>query len=259
VKPTYARGNVKLYLADCRAVLPELEAGSVGSVVTDPPWELSDSQVEIRGNGVGPVYQKSTTLKRGTVGEFDASVIGLCQDVCEGDCLFLAGYKELADLINACRGYRGTFVWHKPNAPPAAFYPARIDVSFIVWTAKKSALYGHQHWKSMVFRVNFPQAGCFAEERIVDENGKAIHPCQGPLSLYRQLIEPLQEPILDCYLGSGTSGVAAVCAGKAFVGVEHEERYFSIACKRIDAAFESFALYEPVPQAVQGTMFPEGR
>ena len=42
--------------------------------------------------------------------------------------------------------------------------------------------------------------------------------------------------VLDCFMGSGTTGVAAVSAGREFIGIERKPKYFDIACKRIDDA-----------------------
>ena len=240
-------GSVRLILGDCIQVLPTLSG--IDCVVTDPPWELAKGQIEIRGTGVAPARQASKTLSRGAVGQFDVKVIELLQDICDGDCLFFAGYRELADLIKACRHYRGTFAWHKPNGAPAAFYPAKMDLSFIVWSAKKSVLYGYQHWPSMVFSFPFPQAGCMAVERYVDSTFKAIHPCQGPLRLYEALIHPMLDgcTVLDCYFGTGTTGVACIRTGRRFIGIEIEPKYFDIAVQRCKAELERFPLFEPKP------------
>jgi len=51
--------------------------------------------------------------------------------------------------------------------------------------------------------------------------------------------------VLDAYMGSGTTGVAAVKMGRAFTGIERERKYFDIACERIEAAY------------AQGKLFPE--
>ena len=47
---------------------------------------------------------------------------------------------------------------------------------------------------------------------------------------------PQAETILDPFMGSGTTGVAAVQTGRKFIGIEIEPKYFDIACKRIQAA-----------------------
>ncbi len=64
---------------------------------------------------------------------------------------------------------------------------------------------------------------------------KKEHPTQKPTLLMRWCIEQLPKAasILDPFMGSGTSGVAAVQAGCHFVGIEIEPKYFEIACRRI--------------------------
>ena len=65
------------------------------------------------------------------------------------------------------------------------------------------------------------------------------HPTQKPLKLMKWCIEQAKgnpETILDPFMGSGTTGVAAVQMGRSFIGIEREEKYFQIACKRIEDA-----------------------
>ncbi len=233
MKPYYDHDGITIYHGDCHEVLPGL--GGVDLILTDPPWELSGSQVEIRGKGVGKVRQKSNSLEKGSIGYFDVDVVKACQEAATHDCLFLAGFKELPALTSACDPLRGVFAWHKPNGTPAAVFPAKMDLSFIVWTGRKSLLYGHQHWPSMVFSVPFPSAGCMASERFVDATGKAVHPAQGPLALYRQLLRPFPPGlmVLDCYMGTGTTLRAAKDAGCRAVGIEIEERYCELAARRL--------------------------
>jgi DNA modification methylase len=59
--------------------------------------------------------------------------------------------------------------------------------------------------------------------------------------------------IADCFMGSGTTGVAAVQMGRDFIGVEREPKYFDIACRRIEQAYKQRPLFEaePAPQPVQ--------
>ena len=66
----------------------------------------------------------------------------------------------------------------------------------------------------------------------------AVHPTQKPLALMKWCIEQAGNPetILDPFMGSGTTGVAAVQMGRKFIGIEREQKYFDIACKRIEDA-----------------------
>ena len=62
------------------------------------------------------------------------------------------------------------------------------------------------------------------------------HPTQKPVLLLERVLEayPTNQSILDCYMGSGTTGVACMNLGRKFIGIEIEQKYFDIACERID-------------------------
>jgi site-specific DNA-methyltransferase (adenine-specific)/modification methylase len=64
------------------------------------------------------------------------------------------------------------------------------------------------------------------------------HPTQKPVKLMRWCLDliPEAETILDPFMGSGTTGVAALHAGRAFIGIERDPSYFEIACRRIREA-----------------------
>ena len=64
------------------------------------------------------------------------------------------------------------------------------------------------------------------------------------------------ETILDPFMGSGTTGVAAVQMGRKFIGIEREPKYFDIACKRIEQAQKQVDMFvEPAKPATQGDMW----
>lgn len=58
---------------------------------------------------------------------------------------------------------------------------------------------------------------------------------------------PKAETVFDPYMGSGTTGVAAIQLGRKFIGIERDERYFEIACKRIERAVAQGQLFAPEP------------
>ena len=64
--------------------------------------------------------------------------------------------------------------------------------------------------------------------------------------------------VLDPFLGSGTSGVAAVRQGRRFVGIELDPRYFDIACKRIEAALREPSLFIAPPQPAEQLSILDG-
>jgi site-specific DNA-methyltransferase (adenine-specific) len=68
---------------------------------------------------------------------------------------------------------------------------------------------------------------------------RGLHPTQKPVKLFAYLIKTYSNPgdtVLDCTMGSGTTGVAAKETGRKFVGIEIEDKYFKIACERIRLA-----------------------
>jgi site-specific DNA-methyltransferase (adenine-specific) len=75
------------------------------------------------------------------------------------------------------------------------------------------------------------------------ENRRFCHPSQKPIEVMEWCIPDDCDVILDPYMGSGTTGVAAANLGRRFVGVELEREYFDIACERIDAAYSQGKLF----------------
>jgi len=63
-----------------------------------------------------------------------------------------------------------------------------------------------------------------------------------------------KENVLDPFMGSGTTGVAAIQLGRKFIGIELEPRYFDIACERIENAQRQATLFEPARTAVQESL-----
>ncbi len=88
--------------------------------------------------------------------------------------------------------------------------------------------------------------------------GERYHPMQKPIGLMRWCIESLPEGcshILDPYMGSGTTGIAAVKLGRRFTGIEIDEGYFDIACRRIEAALKEPDLFIEAPKPARQEAF----
>jgi DNA modification methylase len=114
-------------------------------------------------------------------------------------------------------------------------------------------------FSSLVIDVPMPQAGCFAAERILQQgSGKAAHPCQKPVAVVHPFIDRLDaETILDPFMGSGTTLVAAVRLWRKAIGIEIDPHYFDIACRRIAAEYDTLFEQPPVRAEVQAEMFGE--
>jgi site-specific DNA-methyltransferase (adenine-specific) len=240
MKPYYEEAGIVIYHGDAREIPPSLPR--VDLVLTDPPWLASATKLRRVQGGVVP--SESYSLSYGELGEFDPAIVEACVKQADQDCFFFCGYKELGKVIDAASPHRGVFVWYKRNGGRTVAYPAALDVAFIVWAGQKSKLYGFQHWKSSLFDIPVPSAGCMQTERLLQyENGPALHPAQGPLELYTKLLIPFRSQrltVLDVYLGTGTTLVAARNLGLKAIGIEINEAYCEIAAKRLSQGVFDF-------------------
>ena len=87
---------------------------------------------------------------------------------------------------------------------------------------------------------------------VQKENLARQHPCPRPLDQMRRLVETWVRPggvVLDPFMGSGTTGVACVGLGRAFVGIDINLRYFDLACQCIAQAYAQPDLFVSLPPA----------
>lgn len=212
-------GDARLYLGDCMEILPQIE--SVECVITDPPYGINkDGQKRSRGaHGGRKDYEfLGWDGERPSAEAFDMILKA-------GPKHIIWGGNYFADLLPPTMKW---LVWDKGQ---------RINQSDgeLAWTSEQSALR-----ICTMNRVELMQDG-------------AQHPTQKPVRLMSWCIEQMGLPasILDPFMGSGTTGVAAMQLGRAFIGIEREPKYFDIACKRIEQAYaqgQLFAPEQPKPQ-----------
>jgi site-specific DNA-methyltransferase (adenine-specific) len=208
-------GNATLYLGDCRDILPTLD--KVDAVVTDPPYGINLNTDNRRFSG-GNVA--SVTKRGNNIGSANGTrIIG---DEKPFDPTFLLnipgdkiiwGWNNYPDKLprGAC------LIWLKRN--DAAFGSFLSDAE-LAWMSKGHGVYCKRDLSN----------AAIANERV--------HPTQKPVSLMEWCLGfvPKAQTILDPFMGSGTTGVAAVQMGRRFIGIEREPKYFDIACKRIEQA-----------------------
>lgn len=221
-------GRATLYLGDCRDILPTL--GKVDAIVMDPPYMLSDS-------GPGDSHFGMSLNKfdgqdyKAIVSGFDVELIfGLLENVCKPFNLFCFCSNKQISLIMAHHEARGRAttlcVWHKTNAAPFANGVWRGDIEYCI----------HAKDSGAVFVGNAVEKKKVTDHPIVQDTA---HPTVKPLPVVRKYIGICSLPeqtVLDPFVGSGTTGIAAVTMGRNFIGIEKDERYFDIACKRIEDA-----------------------
>lgn len=219
-------GNATLYRGDCMEVLPTLP--KVDAVITDPPYGINENSAKVASRG------KLAAPK--DYGHFDwdkepppASLIDAIVSHARWSALFGGNYFSLPPT--SC-----WLVWDKLNGENDF---ADCELAWTNWPKAVRRL--QWRWNGMIRQGN--------EERF--------HPTQKPLQVMAWVIDlcPKAETILDPFMGSGTTGVAAIQRGKSFIGIEREQSYFDIACRRIEQAQAQAQLFEPeAPKAEQASL-----
>lgn len=250
-------GQVRLICGDCREILPGLPR--VDAVVTDPPYGQRQN-TNVRGawgvravlppgrgsrarKAAGGLHSTGLAVEwpEGIHGDdcaFDPSILlGLASEV-----LIWGAHKFSDQLPAGC-----WLVWDKV---PTGKVRDQGDGE-IAWLNSDQPM--------RIFRLLWDGVCVGAAARHeVTAGQQRVHPTQKPEALMRWCLGFIQgHTILDPFMGSGTTGVAAVKLGRRFIGCEIESRYFDIACRRISEALRQPDLFieQPKPQKQEKMMF----
>lgn len=194
-KPYYDDGKgIVIYCGDCREILPLLEP--VDLVLTDPPYGIGH---KMQG-GTWGAKEKYADFREWDIAP-DALCIDLILESSELQIIWGGNYFALP-------GSRCWLVWDKTNA-----VPTMADVE-LAWTNLDKPA------KRLALPVGVHEFG---------------HPTQKPLKLMSWCLThaPKAQTILDPFMGSGTTLVAAKNLGRRCIGIELEERYCEIAVNRL--------------------------
>lgn len=221
-------GNATLYLGDCSEVLPLLP--KVDALVTDPPYEISAS-----GGGIGGKRQYLTDIRGHIDNGFEIEMLSAFENW-----LVFCGKPQLMDLMMQAtnQGLRWQLrTWNKTNPTPLTNANYLPDTEYMVHAFKTHVWQGKKRW--IVGNV---------------EKSGFDHPTVKPQYV---MLDALQcasnygDTVLDCFMGSGSTGVACMTLGRKFIGVEREPKYFEIACERIEMAQAQATLFEPAARSEQ--------
>lgn len=247
--------DATLYLGDCREILPTVSA--VDAVITDPPYCSGGFSESAKQAAKGMGLRSETIREIGWFTNDNMTTAGISwlmgfvaswcyRSLRQGGTLTaftdwrMVGH--LAPAIEAARfRYQNLVVWNKGNAGLGTGFRAQHELA--MHFAKGTAQY-----HSFDFGNVITTARVHSSERE--------HQTEKPVELISTIVEvvsPLGGTILDPFMGSGTTGVACAKLGRSFIGIEIEERYFTIACRRIEAAYKQPDLFidQPKPKAEQ--------
>lgn len=200
--------DYKLYLGDCLEILPTLAAGSV-DVITDPPYGIG-TWSSTGGNSISK--EQSDAMN-----DWDRSPTRdqLLQVVNVGRISVVWGGNYFSDILGNCRS---PLIWDK------GIRGMHFADGEMAWT--------NFDWGTLrILNLNIANGGT--------KNHK-VHPTQKPVAVMKwsiaQAKTPMDITIFDPYMGSGSTGVAAMQMGYKFIGCEIDPGYYAIAEKRIREA-----------------------
>lgn len=255
VTPYYDHDGVTIYHGDCREVVSAIQPGSVSLVVTSPPYN------QMTGHTKPPsgMYKDS----HAGAGFFRAwAERGYSDDMNEQE--YVVWQNTLfADLGAVCRDDASLFYnhqvrwrdgeclhpvqWFTPdgwrmrqeiiwNRGGGMMFNARMFVRFderILWFVRGDT------WKWNQSLVGLSTIWNVARQQQQQQQQGKLHPVAFPVELPARCIAAVTDPgdtVIDPFMGSGTTLVAAKSLGRRAVGIEIEERYCEVAAKRLSQA-----------------------
>lgn len=224
-------GNATLYCGDCQEILPDIDKAD--ALITDPPFGIDfkyadhDDRPEAYEGGYGAwlwrvLEASETKLTPGSpvfVWQASPNIRHFTEWFPRDWRLFCAAKNFVQMRPTAMQhAYDPVIVWWKPGAKPWAAGTASRDYH-IANTAPVIANSG---------------------------NIEKGHPCPRPVDQITHII--LQwcrngSVVLDPFMGSGTTGVAAMTYGRGFIGIEKSPAYFDIACQRLEKTHKRTDLF----------------
>lgn len=225
----------QLHHGDCFELLPTI--GKVQHIITDPPYE---AEAHSKGRRLlGKQTNGKRTVEYGAL-DFDhiteeerATAARLMVSACSGWLLVFCQAEAVAAwrnaVVEAGAKYMRAMVWIKPDGAPQ-FTGDRPGMGYesivAAWCGE-----GRSRWNGG------GRHGVFRHAQR-DNNHPKEHMTQKPVALMRELVALFTNPgdtVADPYMGSGTTGVAAIALGRNFIGIEREAKHVSTAHARLDA------------------------
>ena len=222
-------GAARLILGDCRDILPTL--GPVDCIVSDLPYLLEcggnkETPLSMGGKFARGAYDNSGAIIPVDI-EFSEIMPLAIRCLPNGHAYFMVNNRHVAAVQNAAieAGFRfhNWLVWDKGTGTPNRWYMKNCEFTLLVYTGRAKYI-----------------NDCGSRQLIKCPNViGGEHETQKPVPLMEHYIgnsTSRGDSVLDPFMGSGTTGVAAVQMGRKFIGIEREPKYFDIACRRIEDA-----------------------
>ena len=225
---------IDLRQGDCLKVMKDIPDGSIDMVLTDPPYRVISGGNRSAQRPVGMLSANDGKIFKHNDIAFSDYLPEIHRVMASRSHLYLM--VNLINLETAMRCVReagfkihNLLVWRKNNATPNRWYMKNIE--YVIFARKGKA--------KSIFNPSSKTCHSFDNVKL----GR-LHPTQKPFELMQYYIENSSEvgdTVLDPFMGSGTTGVAAKNTGRNFIGIELDAEYFDIARGRIEEIDDPWA------------------
>lgn len=232
--------NCTLYHTDCMEVLPTLPDKSISLTITDIPYGECNKVKNAKQHFGFKKCIRRNLLWKGNADIVNFSMRKLCNElvrVTYGSIYVFCGIEQVSILRRYfVRNGASTrlLIWEKTNAFPLNGQHLWVsNIECCVFARFSKAVF-NGYCRGAVLRYPFP-----SKDRQ--------HPTQKPIELISDLLNTSSnsgDVVFDPFMGSGTTGVAAVRYGRKFIGVEQDAKYFDVACKRIADEYQKRSLLD---------------
>ena len=220
---------------DCLELMKEIPDGSIDLILTDPPYKVtargsagnSGGMLQKKINRSGQVFEHNDV----DVKDYAPQFFRLLKD--GSHCYVMCNHTNLINMLNVFTQSGFHFIkcliWNKGNKIMGQYYMSQFE--YIMFFRKGKGKKINNCGTSDILSI--------PNKKTKDENGKNIHDTEKPVELMEILIENSSnegDVVLDPFMGSGSTCVAAVHTGRHYIGFELDEKYFDITCKRLDEA-----------------------
>ncbi len=224
---------VELHLGDCLEILPTLPAGSVDAVITDPPWGVNLRAKRAKRRGGGQTEREGSYAHEDTPEYIGAVVIPA-----------IAECMKIASCVVVLPGVRNAWMYPQPDDVGCFYSGSGTGLGKWGFTCMQPILY---YGKDPYLAKRLGSRPNSNGKVYPNDANKIAHPCAKPIQMMQWLVARASldgMTVLDPFMGSGTTGVACVQAGRNFIGIELDAGYFEIAQKRIADAQAQLPLME---------------
>lgn len=234
MKPYYERDGITIYHGDCLDVMPSIS--HVGAIVTDPPYALPTMVAQGRGvtRNAGDLSIVETAFRvHSAVWKRSLSPDGRCFVFCDGTSypsIFRATFSDFSTAL---------IVWSKGRIGMGRDFRKSHELILHCWLPETPVVTDGVGRSDVLDFKSVP-----SEERL--------HPAEKPVALIHSLLSVCSGLVVDPFMGSGSTLIAAREANRRAVGIEMEERYCEVAAKRLSQGLLPLS----VGSSIEGTKAP---